>query len=187
MNNLEKSNMKEIEDLLTERKNKEALIEKQEKKLMELKSHKRTIVSALCGNKTFYFYPRGIKYGKQEECIYINDEFPFYILNIGEIVDLGDGNYYRNNYKMVRKFVAHKNSRSSHPNIFYTTSVMIKNNNEKWFIITDDENNLIHGRDIFQSFKGWFDFELPFNTIEDWLGFTSDNFYSKIRAMGLTV
>lgn len=164
----------QIENALKNRKEIENMLEQQQCKVMHLEAHKKTIAFALAGPRSFNDYPIAMRYRPAYEPVEVEDDYPFYILNIGYITNLFNKSSYNGiiypwDYKVARRFTVHGQSKSKRREIIYTSSILYRSG-EKYYLIRDDENNVWRGQDAFQQFQRAFCFPLPFADIEDWLG-----------------
>lgn len=165
-----------IENLLKNRIEIEATLKTQHTKISQLNAHKMTLTTALTAHTLSNDYPVVMKYSLDTNPIEVEGKYPFYVLNLGFICESSasgsdGGIMYPCDYKVIRVFSTHRRSNSSRREILYTSSIISKGG-ERYYLIRDDENNMCKGKNAFELFKGWFDFELPFESIEEWLGLT---------------
>lgn len=167
-----KDTLSEIKKLLEEKRTDELVIKGQEKKLTTLRTHKKTLVSMLVEKQPSWHYPLSISNLGNTLVTTGHDFSAFYLLNVGNAPNGIYPSHFGElqcpvNYKLLRRFIRHRTSRSVHSEILYL-SLIIERNNRKYYVIKDDENNVWKGENIMPGFTASFDIQLPFNTVEEW-------------------
>lgn len=151
-------------------------------------SHQKTLVCALTPYECFAKYPTNQSYNREAKPRMIGSKIPFYLIDIGAIPNgMVDGFYsagiiYPVGYRILRKYKKHIMSKSPHNEIFYTT-VILSELGSKYYVISDDENNVCAGINAFSEFSSLFLDELPFHDIEDWLGLREEEVVRSIQEL----
>ncbi|ELA42731.1 uncharacterized protein VICG_00046 [Vittaforma corneae ATCC 50505] len=172
-------NKTKLEELLHQRTELLSKIKEQDAFLMELNAFKRTFVKALVKEDLYVGLPlSNYEQTTNFEAVRIEDEYPLYILNIGEVHNIKQSVIPQKytvpvNFRALRYYKKSKINKKTRDFTWYTTTILNKNE-EAYFIIRDDENNSWKGCDIFDQFCQSFDHRLAFNSIEEWLGLDKD-------------
>lgn len=158
-----------LEDVLSEHMKLESTIKQQNTKLLELEAHKRTLIQAIINNVPSSHYPF-YHLNKLKELIEIEDKYKFHIYSIGDTVETNsnDNVIAPSNYMILRKYVKNKLCKFDSKKIFYLSTLYYKN--QEWFFeIRDEENNVWKGENAFEIFKSSFD-RFDFKDMHDWFG-----------------
>lgn len=178
-------NTSEIEEVIQKRYVLENKIKEQKKILGELDALKRTFVKSMVKEELYMGLPLSTyKQDKNFEIIKINDKYPFIVLNMGEWCGFKHQTTSELsppiNYKILRYFNKCRINKKDGENTWYTTTVLNKNE-ELYYIIKDDENNVWRGPNAFSNFSQLFD-SFPFSDIKQWLGLDNAEINAKIRS-----
>lgn len=171
---------KELEEGLATRQRLEEKLKQLKLRLTELNAHKNTLIMALTNNETTLDFPSYIEYNSHPKLIKIDDALPFYIFNLGKPtgtpfsgLDSKDTSY-PINYKILRKYKKSILSKSSSDEVFYTTTILKKNENFT-VLIKDDENNIWKGQEAFNDFAKSFSEPIIFKNMTEWLGLNNES------------
>lgn len=175
-----------LEELLKCKQAAEHRVQEMDGRLENLAIHKWALVSCLTSGEQSDECPFPIP-ASGKGAIRSRDITLIYVLNLGISASSNASDPFStvrcpNGYRVIRKFVKHRNSRSPHGEIFYTTTAMLRK--KGWYyVIKDDENNICNGYGAFGEFRKWFDDPLPFRSVEEWLGLYSHEIWSRIAAV----
>lgn len=171
----------ELDAVVNERKRLQDIIKRQENHLLKMDALKRTFVKAMVSNNLCMALPI-YNYTKQgTSVIRIKDEYPLFIINIGEVVSLLASYTIPINFKVLRYFKKSQNNMKAGEYTWYTTSVLSKND-EIYLYIQDDENNIWKGPHAFVQLYRSFDGGMPFSNAVQWLGADKEEVQTIISA-----
>lgn len=170
-----------LEQALEQRKEIRAKIAKQETLLMELDALKRTFVKAMVKDHLFMGLPMSNYSNCGSSVIQVADQWPFLILNVGEVISLSSRVIVPINYRVLRRYKKSKVNKRSGDDTWYTTTVLSKND-EIYLVIRDDENNVWKGPDAFTQLFRSFEGGMAFTTALQWLGVDKEEVQEVFRA-----
>lgn len=164
----------ELEACLSDHYKLESTIKRQKNKLKELEAHRNTMLVLLSEGESPKNYPVYFEMDMETDLIEIQDEIKFYIYNIGDKNSCTEtqGILVPTPYCILRKFSKSKLSRSASEEIFYTSSIHVKDGSVI-YTIKDEENNIWTGANVFEKFINSFDSKIPFFDIKHWFGLYS--------------
>lgn len=165
---------KELDELLMERKKLMDLLNKKEDVLGVLDAYKRTLVKALVKNESFFDLASDFRNDENFEIVRIEDEYPFFILNLGTLENLKQSEESTRdtvpvNFRVLRQFNK-TDSKDSAGELTWYTSTILKKDDKYYFRIKDDENKIWKGPNAFYDFCKAFNHPIPFKNIEEWFG-----------------
>jgi len=170
-----------LEEALHEKQQLHDKIRSQEEVLMRLDALKRTFVKAMVKDDLYLGLPMSNYTKSSAEVIRVRDEYPLFILNVGEIVNLQANCIIPINFRVLRWFMKSRLSKRAGEYTWYTTTVLNKHD-EVYLHIQDDENNTWRGADAFAKLHRSFDGEIPFTSAAQWLGVDKEEVQMIIRS-----
>jgi len=159
---------KKIEKAIYDKTLKENNLAQKEEKLFKLDAHTKTMLSAILKLTVPLYFPN-IQSSQSFLKIIHHEKYPLFVFNLGpfSLKNSENGVSYPESLRVMRIFEG--KTKMQNKNIIYTTTISKRGNNCIWQI-KDSDNNLLRGSaNIFEEFKKWFDFELPFQSIDQWI------------------